>query len=264
MPNAVRIAELQRLAFGAGASDAERRAALEELEELDALRSDRAVESSPGAPDSPEPDGGRPSASDGGGPFEPSAPEGGATPAPAVEPAGRPVRVLVGIGAAALVAGIGMGWALGAIPASGIAPDPGEPASGAPADRDVELHTETVTGTPAAVPATEAPAMAVFDREQAESDRTPMALGDPMFDPLTQRRLATLGDGAVFSAALDEAGGICLAFDRPDGGGASMCTGETSFPPEGLHFDSTFESRINYDLRWYASGEIRVLRTPAG
>lgn len=268
MPNAERIAELQRVAYGAGSRDVERRAA---LDELGAHPIDRGVETTPDVLDPPGPDGRRPAATDGEAPFEPGAADAGTTPPSAVRLAGRPVRLLVAVGAVALVAGIGIGWGLGAVPAAGIATGADEPPSRTSADDDVAppaaTGTATGTGTEAAepVPAAEAPAMAVFDREQTESDRTPMAGGDdPMFDPLTQRRLITFADGAIFSAALDDAGGICLAFDRPDGGGASVCTGETSFPPEGLHFDSTFEGRIDYDLQWFASGEIRVLRTPAG
>lgn len=268
MPNAERIAELQRVAYGAGSTDAERRAA---LDELGALPTDRRVDRAPDVLDAPGPDGHRPAASDVDPSFEPGAGDAGPTPAPAVVPAGRPVRLLVAVGAVALVAGIGVGWGLGAVPAAGVATGADEPPSRTSADDDAALPaatgpgTGTVTDAAEPVPAEEAPAMAVFDREQTESDRTPMAGGDdPMFDPLSQRRLITFADGAIFSAALDDAGGICLAFDRPEGGGASVCTGETSFPPEGLHFDSTFEGRIDYDLQWYASGEIRVLRTPAG
>lgn len=239
MPNADRIAELQRLAYGAGASDAERRAAVDELE-----ATHRGRDAEPAGPGTPDPAVREE-------PVEPSADASTTRPA-------RPFAL-----AGAIAVALGIGWAAGMIAAPGTAAESTAPTAGAPVSDDVaQPPTETV---PSPDPLAEAPAMAVFERDQVETDRTPIATGgDPMFDPLSQRRLVTLGDGGIFSAALDETGGICLAFDRPEGGGTAMCTSETAFPPEGLHLDSMFESRIAYELHWYPSGEVRVLRSPAG
>ena len=262
MPNAERIADLQRLAYGAGATDSERHAALAELERTDPVG--LTAQAQPADPISPahedrELDAAAASGRASGGEAGPSEPP--------TAPWGL-VRTSAIIGVIALGTGLGVGWAAGSV----TAPDPGpvSPASSADssADQDVVLvlpDPNRIERVSEPVPLAEAPAMAVFEREQVETDRTPIATGgDPMFDPLTQRRLITLADGGVFSAALDEAGMICLAFDRPEGGGAAVCTGETSFPPEGLYMDSMFESRTMYELHWYASGEVRVLRTPAG
>lgn len=262
MPNAERIAELQRLAYGAGTTDAERHAALAELERTDppALT----AQAQPADPIGPVHEDGEPDAeaasriASGGeaGPSEPPTASWGL------------VRTSALIGVIALGTGLGVGWAAGSVTAPGPGPVPPASAAESSADQDVVLvlpDPDPIERVSEPVPLAEAPAMAVFEREQVETDRTPIATGgDPMFDPLTQRRLVTLGDGAVFSAALDEAGMICLAFDRPEGGGAAVCTGETSFPPEGLYMDSVLESRTTYELHWYASGEVRALRTPAG
>lgn len=251
MPNADRIAELQRLAYGAGASDAERRAAVVELEAVH-----RGRDAEPAEPGSPDTDTAVDSRSATAGPAvreEPVEP-------PADVSTTRPARPFALAGAIAMA--LGIGWAAGMIAAPGTAAESTAPTAGAPVSDDVARPTET---GPSSDPLVEAPAMAVFERAQVETDRTPIATGgDPMFDPLSQRRLVTLGDGGIFSAALDETGGICLAFDRPEGGGTAMCTSETAFPPEGLHLDSMFESRIVYELHWYPSGEVRVLRDPAG
>lgn len=259
MPNSERIAELQRRAYGAGATDAERHAALAELERRHRLgptaRAEPADPIDSGHGDR-EPDAD----------AERGTPPGGA--APPSEPLTAPrslVRVSAVIGVIALATGLGVGWAAGTVAAPEHGPDGAASSAAASADEDVAfvLPAAPVERVSEPVPLAEAPAMAVFHREQVESDRTPMGAADPMFDPLTQRRLVTLDDGGVFSAALDEAGMICLAFDLPDVGGSSICTGESSFPPEGFSMDSTFESR-RYELLWYASGEVRVLRTPVG
>jgi hypothetical protein len=254
MPNAERIAELQRLAYGAGTTAAERLAAVAELEAIGRVRVAEPAE--PGSHDAN---------------TDTAVDSRSATCSPVVReepvehPADasttRPARPFALAGAIAVA--LGIGWAAGMIAAPGTAAESTAPTAGAPIADDVARPpTETV---PSSDPFAEAPAMAVFERGQVETDRTPIAtVGDPMFDPLSQRRLVTLGDGGIFSAALDETGGICLAFDRPEGGGTAMCTSETAFPPEGLHLDSMFESRIAYELHWYPSGEVRVLRNPAG
>jgi hypothetical protein len=223
-----RIARLQRLAYGAGIADAPRMAAEAELV---ALR----------AADAAEPDAERdpdPSATE-------DEPHHRATVLRSVAPATVTVAAAI-----ALLAGIGLGWAA----ATATAPT-----------ATVAAPSAAVSAPPAppAIPFEDAAAMAVFDREQVESDRTPITDGRIWVDRATQRRLLTLPGGTTVTAVRTVNGAdVCLLIEHPRQGGGSTCLQEPRFPATGIRLDVALDG-VGYDLVWKPSGEIGVRRAPA-
>ncbi|KQM82184.1 hypothetical protein [Agromyces sp. Leaf222] len=209
------LARLQRLAFGSGASDAERADAARELDALREARSAAAVEAEVAA--------GEP-------PAEPEV-QPAVTPVAADSvPSGR-LRGTIIVGLAALVVGLLAGWQLG-----------------------TTLHAtaESAMPTPTATPFTDQPSMAdslaeqplageasaadVFLRPATEADAAPLP---PEFGfgngSLEYRLLATRPDGTLVFLARDAAE-LCVVVAFPDlGGAASTCTVDGRFPEKGLN-----------------------------
>ncbi|MBM7503119.1 hypothetical protein ACFPER_06525 [Agromyces aurantiacus] len=261
MPNAERIAELQRAAYGAGASDAERAAAADELA---ALRRGHA----PASADGPSVEGGPSGAA--------ATPAAAAAPAsvtgtdvfdelreparspdgPTHPPASQVVRIGVLAGAIALVVGFGAGWLSGMQATTNLSGQ----STGSAADDDVTFELAD-RDDPAAVPISEIQATDVFERAQAPEDLP--AFVDHDLDSASYRRLATLPDGASVHAARSADGTqLCLQVELRDVGGASSCTVDGMFPGTGLSTESAFGD-VLHQVTWAPSGEVAITTRPA-
>jgi hypothetical protein len=230
-----RMARLQRLAYGADASAEERAAAEAELAALRAPDSTPAVDPEPmqasGATDDHSV---RESASAG-------KPSSAAAPA---RPAQRGLLRALAWSAAALVAGIAIGWGVG----SGV-----EPSEGA----DV------------GVPVAETRAWEVFDRPATDGDfvRHPGPLVDIGTDDSTRRLLLTRSDGVQLIAVRTTDGeDACLILALPVGRPATACTEDGRFPRDGLRAEISVQGVGVYLAGWNPDGraEINTASAPTG
>lgn len=209
-----RLRRLQRIAYGAVASDAERAAAVAELDALrrEAVEADAAAES--GA-DAPVPV-----------PVRERTPTGSmraasewiaASDAASV----RRFRWAVAAGTAALLVGIAVGWSLGTRTA------PSTPSALATSAAPPESNGFTVPIADTAVPR-------LFDAEPAPSDVPAVASLDPRIAPADYRLLLTRSDGVTLHVARVD-GDVCAVVAIPATSTASgACTHEGMFPEAGL------------------------------
>ncbi|MEI5582874.1 MULTISPECIES: hypothetical protein [unclassified Agromyces] len=225
-----RMARLQRLAYGAGASEEERTAAAAELAALQ--ESSTADREGPGvlsAPaDRPEP---------GVAAIEPMAPQPGAPPVPAVRSGERSrVGAVLAAATAALVAGGVVGWALGST-------------------------TEPSEGADVGIPVAETAAWEVFDRPVTEGDfvRYPAPLVDIDADDTTRRLLLTRSDGVQLVAVRTSDGeDACLVLAVPVGRPATACTEDGLFPGDGLMTEISVQGVGVYLAGWDPDGSARI------
>lgn len=252
-----RLRHLQRIAYGAVASSAQRGAA---LAELDQLRQEAAAAAA---------DDERDAASD---PLEPAlarekTPTGStravaewiaASDAASV----RRFRWVVAAGTAALLVGVAVGWQLGT------RPTPSEPSAvGQPLGAAASIGTATPDGSPPKVVGS--PAYAVFDRPARPSD-IPPATGegwaDGRLDTATWRLLTTTPDGVGVYAAKAVPGGpsgaggpedVCLVVVRDDGTGGS-CTQQGVFHGGELWTELSLRSGGIVRAEWHADGAVLV------
>ncbi|RXZ49166.1 hypothetical protein ESP57_09515 [Agromyces fucosus] len=251
---AARTAELQRIVFGADASEPERHSAAAELEELRRAEADAAAERQarstlaahrtagerPGEPTEAEPG----SAS----PFEP-------LPASAPTDA-RGIRWAIAAGAVALALGLGIGWQLG-----GRSVPPSEPMSTAGPDASIAVPT-----APATVPLGETSMVGGLDRPQAESDLLdPEFVQSYLLDGESARRLLSRPDGLVVYSAVRD-GELCLIASWTAGAedGAPACTTAQIVNGEGLRttvVNGTSATTATTVL-WRRDGAVEL--TPAG
>ncbi|HEU4756687.1 MAG TPA: hypothetical protein VFS72_08505 [Agromyces sp.] len=255
MSNAERIAELQRIAYGAGATDVERATASAQLDALRRAASRVAGESAPPRPDVKP---GSPSSDDPGtrapDPLEALLAEEWPVVAVPDRPPSAALRSSVLAGVIALAVGFGAGWVSGSQTASELG---GSSAS----DRDVTFEVAVADEDRAPVPFDQAPAMAVFERPQVPEDLP--SFTDPSLDAMSHRRLVTLPDGAAVHAARSPDGAqVCLLLDLPPVGGGSSCTSDGAFPAGGMQSETSFDGRSAYVVNWAASGEVSVTVSP--
>ena len=219
-----RMARLQRLAYGAGASDEERAAAAAELA---ALRQPTEGPADPREDASP--------------PGVAPAPPDPAEPRSEAPDAARPrerfrVAGVLAAATVALVAGGVLGWALGSA-------------------------TEPSEGADVGVPVAETAAWQVFDRPVTEGDfvRYPAPLVDIDADDTSRRLLLTRSDGvqlvAVRTADGDDA---CLVLALPVGRPATACTEGGLFPGDGLRAEISVQGVGVYVAGWDADGSARI------
>jgi hypothetical protein len=255
MPNTERLAQLQRIAYGAGTSDDERAAAVDELEglrragargEAEARSADMSAHDPPAAAvesAAADPD-----------PFDgiPGLRTDGDDP----ERSGSDARRWAALaGAIALAVGVGIGWLFGAQTASTLAPP------GTAPDDDVTFEMIEPAGAP--VPIDRAPALAVFAHEQLPDDLP--TFRDASIGSKSYRHLLTLPDGVTVHAALRVGGAeVCLIVEHPDSSAGATCTGDGMFPPEGVSVETSFDGGPGYRVMWSASGEVAVDAPPAG
>lgn len=232
-----RVARLQRVAYGADATDAERAAAEAELA---ALRE----------PDDPgENAAGNVTARDGGAGSAPSASDAAsASLVSADAPPGRPPRsgrrAVLAYSAAALVAGVAVGWGVG----SAVVPS---------------------EGSDVGVPVAETVAWEVFDRPATDGDlvQHPGPLVDIGTDDSTRRLLLTRSDGVRLIAARTSDGeDACLILALPVGRPATACTEDGLFPRDGLRAEISIQGVGVYLAGWSPDGqaEINTATAPTG
>jgi hypothetical protein len=247
-----RLRRLQRIAYGAVASSAERAAA---LAELDALR--RAAAAADDEDDAAS------------GPLEP-APVHEKTPTGSTRATSewiaasdaasvRRFRWAVTAGTAALLVGIAVGWQLGVRAA---APDAGvtEQALGAASSIG---DTQPSAGMP--VPVAGSAALAVFDRAAQPTDTPPVDPGE-WVDASTTRLLAIAEDGvAVYGAKAPASGGsgdVCIVLVHPGVEAGGSCTTSGVFPDGCVRTDVVVGDR-RYSATWRADGSVEVMATAA-
>lgn len=236
-----RVARLQRVAYGADATDAERAAAEAELAALAALREpDDARE---GAAADATARGGRAEG------LAPSAPDAASAslvsadaPPDRSPRSGR--RAVLAYSAAALVAGAVIGWAVG----SGIAPS---------------------EGSDVGVPVAETVAWEVFDRPATDGDlvQHPGPLVDIGTDDSTRRLLLTRSDGVrLIAARTSDGANACLILALPVGRPATACTEDGLFPRDGLRAEISIQGVGVYLAGWSPDGqaEINTASAPTG
>ncbi|MGR0219021.1 hypothetical protein [Agromyces sp. ZXT2-6] len=225
-----RVARLQRVAYGADATEAERAAAEAELVALRASKDAR--EHAPGDATARDgrAEGPAPSASD-------------AASASVVPADARPLRsqrsgrrAVLAYSAAALVAGAVIGWAVG----SGIAPS---------------------EGSDVGVPVAETTAWEVFERPATDGDfvRHPGPLVDMGTDDSTRRLLLTRSDGVRLIAVQTKDGeNACLILALPVGRPATACTEDGRFPREGLRAEISVQGVGVYLAGWKPDGQADI------
>ena len=211
-----RIRELQRLAYGVEATDAERAQAVDELAEL-AARGAGPDEVQVGDP--ADQAGGRTMSADAAddAPGPASAEQ---TPDDVASGRGRLVRWTIAAGAVGLLLGAALGWGAGQrVPA-----DSSSPSTAAPSE-------SADPGTPLE----DTDLLAVFDRLPPAAESTRVASVDDTIDPASVRLLATRVDGpAAYLARTTDGENVCLVLVLPAGPSRSECTVDGLLPGDGL------------------------------
>lgn len=261
MPNAERIAELQRLAFGAGTSDDERDAAADELEALRRrAAASTAADGAEGAPREPGPlddstgaDEESPGALLG---LEPARQDAGTGPPPST--AAAVTRWAVLVGAITLAIGFGAGWAGASIAAAELTAEAG----GTSADRtDEDVAFPLAAGeADVTVPVDGSPAIEVFAREPTEAelafDPAPFAHVDLV--PASPRLLVTRSDGVAVWVARTAQGDVCLSLRIDEYSSGGGCTVGGVFPAEGVGTETFIQSRGYYAAWLEPDGDVRM------
>lgn len=228
------IARLQRIAFGSGATDAEREAAVRELTGVDGPDGSALLD----VPRSAAPPAPR-SAGD-------AAPDGRAPASVAPDRPESRMRWALAAGALALAFGVLIGWGLG----SRGAVDP-TTLSAPSTPPTAQAYAEYLESLPLV---SEAGAAAVFTRESISGDALPRSWVRDGFRQ--QRLLLTLPDGSRAFAALRD-GEACLVVAFPTEGGLSRCTESGRFPEGGIHVVAEREAAW-FTVVWLADGTVTV------
>ena len=243
-----RMRRLQRLAYGAVASDAERAAALGELEEL---RRERVAAHEP---DLAAPVPGAPL------PAAPILHAAVVASDAGAEASARRFRWAIAAGTAALLIGVAVGWQLGTTRST--------PESIPESAATTMAPNVLITGaerTP--VPISGSAAVEVFDRPQADGD-IPLAElapdGARSLDTSSYRLLITRPDGVTLHAFRAENGvDVCMMVVAPDLGIGATCTGEGSFPGEGLTQELYLQGQGLMRAEWHADGSALISAPPS-
>lgn len=238
-----RMRRLQQLAYGAVASDADRAAAVAELEEL--RRHCAAEPESDLAAPVPSPIAPTP--------LPPAAVDAGA------EASARPFRWAIAAGAAALLVGVVVGWQVGTrVPAS--APETTDQALGG------AMSISVGPGEVVSVPVTGSVAYATFDRPASATDTLPVGIPDDWVDPASVRLLATTPDGlAVFGAKAVPGGfsgssgpdDVCLVIVK-GGRTGGTCTRQGVFADGEIWTEFYREGDGLVRAEWHADGAVLV------
>ncbi|NYG21949.1 hypothetical protein BJY17_002696 [Agromyces hippuratus] len=244
------LIRLQRIAFGADASESERHAAVTELDELQRAAADaaaaRAALSAPASHVDARTRHDLPHAGESDAPlFEP--------PAPSTPTDARGIRWAIVGGAVALALGLGIGWQLGgrSVPPSEITSTAGPIASVA------------VPTAPATVPLSETSMAGSLDRAQVESDLLdPELVRMHLLDGQSTRRLLSLPDGLVVYSAVRD-GDLCLIASWTAGAddGAPACTTAQIVNGAGLR-TTVMNGATATTVHWRRDGTVEL--TPAG
>jgi hypothetical protein len=202
-----RIRELQRLAYGADATDADRASAVDELAELAARGAGPADEARIRTMPTDSADAAPGAAS--------------AERAPNDESAGRGrlVRWTVAAGGLGILLGAILGWGAGQrlpVESASSTATPTAPAGPGPPLDDTEI-------------------LEVFNRLPPAVESTQVAAVDDAIDPASVRLLATRVDGpAAYLARTTDGEDVCLVLLMPDGTPRKECTVDGRLPADGL------------------------------
>lgn len=247
------IARLERIAYGAGSTEEERRRAADQLQSLRDAESDRerAAEGADAARADPRAD-------------EPAA--DAASGAPAVATAhegGRRTALRVGIisGTAALVLGVIAGSQLDRL--TGSTPT-GDPVTAPTVNPEPLLQADVLAAKPVAL---DTSAAEVFARPATPAD-TPEFEGqvgpiDFGAGPVETRLLFVGLDGVEVFAARD-GDDLCLLVPTPEPGFNGACTQDGRFPTEGLRVSGLSGTAVSgvdpapLAVIWYPDGSVRV------
>ena len=193
---------LQRTAYGAGATDAERARAVYELAEL-ASPVDRPGDGSAEADTA-----------------DAAADPAPGRPAPNAPVRGSPLRWTLAAGGVGLLVGAALGWGLGQrMPADSAFPATAQPSESADLGAPLE-------GTDL---------LRLFDRLPPAAESTQVASVDDVIDPTSVRLLATRVDGpAAYLARTTDGENVCLVLLLPAGPSRSECTVDGRLPADGL------------------------------
>lgn len=246
--SADRIAALERLAYGSGASDDEREDAVRELLELRASVAHENITADSDAMSAPTGASGI-DATGADGVDDPEL--DGPVAASAADPRRRVRRVIIAA-TAALVVGVLAGWQLGAREAEQQAEQAAAPVFPGPRTQAEFLASQPV--------AAESAAAAVFLRPATDADLPPTSMVPDFGNgPMETRLLATRADGSLVFAGRDDTE-FCLVLAMGDGlGGAGTCTTDGRFPHDGLSVGwSNSESATSLDVTWQADGSLTV------
>ncbi|RXZ49167.1 hypothetical protein ESP57_09520 [Agromyces fucosus] len=243
-----RIADLERLVYGSGASDDEREAAARELLELRASAIHESA--SAGADATPAPTGPSDIDATGADGLAVDMPPAAAT---AADPRRRVRRVIIAA-TAALVVGVLAGWQLGAREAEQQAELAAAAESVFPGPR---TQAEFLASQPAAAGSA---AAAVFVRPATDADVPPASMVPDFGNgPMETRLLATRADGSLVFAGRDDSE-FCLVLTMGnDLGGAATCTIDGRFPHEGLSVGWSSSGAVpSLDVTWQPDGSLTV------
>lgn len=254
IPHEERMRRLQRIAYGAVASDAERAAALAELEALSRAPDTEAVHTDD---DERAAGAGRLRGEQ----AEAAPPSREAEPAPAADGPAAAARFKWAIAAAmaALVVGIAVGWQVGLRhhELDGhhlVAVD----------SADIELSVDQVMP----VPIESAPAARVFARAADPTD-APLSLDRDDLLVESFRLLSTRSDGVrIYAARTLDSANVCVVIALPSvetpsegvvsGGSGSACTSDGRFPGEGLTIGFSGQGRGAIRATWGVDGSVSV------
>ncbi len=249
-----RMRRLQRIAYGAVASDAERAAA---VAKLDGMRREREGDAGARAATAAAPPAER---------AEPAPPTAGRN----AEIADRPPAATrftwaIAAGVTALVVGMAVGWQVGL------------------RHHELDGHHLLAVDSPdlnlavgrmLPAPIEAAPAAKVFDRAP---DATDVPVGLDREDLLTDsyRLLSTRSDGVrIYAARTLDSANVCVVIALPSvatpsegvvaGGSASSCTHDGRFPGEGLTIGFSGQGRGAIRATWSIDGSVSVSPADSG
>ncbi|RZS63542.1 hypothetical protein EV187_3448 [Agromyces ramosus] len=210
-----RIRALQRLAYGADVTDAERASAIDELGEL-ARAADRDDVRGTADDDRASSRAGSADATD-----ATDATTGSSSAERTLNGdrtgRGRLVRWTIAAGALGLLLGAVLGWGAGRLPGDGAA------------------STTPVASAEPGPPLEETEILEVFDRLPPAAESTQVAAVDDAIDPASVRLLATRVDGpAAYLTRTADGEDVCLVLLMPDGTPRTECTVDGRLPPDGL------------------------------
>lgn len=242
-----RITRLQRIAFGADASESERNAAAAELETLQRAEADAAAARAElaavagrtaGQTHDDHPDDG------------PDSSTAFAPPAPPAPTDARGIRWAIAAGIVTLALGLGIGWQLGG---RSVTPYADGASTAAP---DVLAAVPTASATTVQLAETSLPG--VLSRSPVESDAL-----DPAWqrtygiDLSSARRLLSLPDGLVVFGALRD-GDVCLIASYSPADGAPACSTYGIVNSEGLR-TTVMSGTTATSVQWRPDGTVELI-----
>ncbi|HEY9365750.1 MAG TPA: hypothetical protein VIP55_03870 [Agromyces sp.] len=244
-----RIADLERLAYGSGASDDERERAVRELLELRASATQGNTIDADATEATIEPSGIEAAGADGADGPDVDVPVAATAAGPR-----RRVRRAIIAATAALVVGVLAGWQLGAREAEQQAELAAAAESVFPGPR---TQADFLASQPVAAGST---AAAAFLQPATDTDGLPASVvPDFRNGPMETRLLATRADGSLVFAGRDDTE-YCLVLAMGNGlGGAATCTTDGRFPHDGLRVGWSNSGALpSLDVTWQANGSLTV------